>query len=1178
MGKLIGVVPGVMCCFTALVAWAQDEATPNGMDSFLVNGGFEEVTQAPGVGHDGGTHNGWMLKGGPHVPSEWALSSHFTGELAMASEGAPEGKRFLRLKGGPEREAHVHQACPGLQPDDYYMLSIQYRGGPVMIKAYEYIVADKAPRLATIATGEATALDGGWHTVEGSYFAPEVGNVRIAVAVGTGCTADLDDVRVRMVHLESGPHDGHWLNVRDFGASGSDVETTAATTAGSGTITLADAGDFEVGQWVSVSKCHIRYDRATLYGTGSPYAGGRPLGDTMEIRGYDGSQGSWLIYILEIESSDPVTCRWSDALLQGYKWNATRVPVTWDWQTLSNGIEVKLNKRDLQPGHMIVFEARDQLVTRIEATEGNTLTLRDKANRTVQDAVVRHSDSETLQTAIDVAVRQRRNLYVPNGHYRLTGGLAVRHANIRIEGENGVNTVMDISAGRGAVFRLRGGTEVTLRNFSAIGHTGIAEKPGSFTTSSGYSYWCCALKSCQAVVINGTERVLVENMHATRMSAEAFYCQGPRRIGQTEPQAYTKSLTFLRCSVTDCAANAFNNNDMSENTCVLYCRIDGAGWHAYEGPARFIKLIGNYVRNAGPFTIGDCTSRPEYLKELGCGQAVVADNVFEGSDGRNGGIHLGHGPRQVTIANNLFVNYNGTAITVSGHCARQDNRVSLPARNAVVKGNIIDLTYQGEKPKSRWGIQVSASDVTVADNQIYVRGDNTAPAHGIRISEPARNVIVHDNLIRNCRHGIQTSRGTSTIRKVIDARTFLETGLPMVWWDAHCYRGWDLIWTSGANNNQISRIDSYDPTTTAFTLTEPHDLRAGDHVEIIPADGANWNLHDNTITGCTQPVVFDSYGSATSLLRNNIITRAEAEDVREAIAVAGRLSIIGNHVVGFDEEGCAALLLSPDKAGRTYRHVIAGNTFDGCTTVVRESAPGLWDGALRNGNTFLDCGGAETAGAALPSEQTITAVLVAPPQKPEFAAPRLKAEVKLDGNVSEWPWADKARVALLRHGPGGDPVPSPRGYACAAHDGDSLYLAMRFELPKGATLKAEGGFDRGDGIELSFQNANPKHPTSILLLWGSVGGMHEASPAMGASADDVERIRKGSSYAAAKTDTGWSCEWHIPFSAMGLKAGNVDTLFFNLGLQCTANGSWIVWTPTGGRVCDVANAGALRLR
>ena len=92
-----------------------------------------------------------------------------------------------------------------------------------------------------------------------------------------------------------------WLNVRDCGASGSKFETTAETTAGSNQITVTNVGDFKVGQGVMVSKCNIRYTPTQLWGTGEPYYNQKPLQNSVEVRGYDGSAGSWTVYILDIE-------------------------------------------------------------------------------------------------------------------------------------------------------------------------------------------------------------------------------------------------------------------------------------------------------------------------------------------------------------------------------------------------------------------------------------------------------------------------------------------------------------------------------------------------------------------------------------------------------------------------------------------------------------------------------------------------------------------------------------------------------------------------------------------------------------------------------------------------------------------------------------------------------------
>jgi hypothetical protein len=762
---------------------------------------------------------------------------------------------------------------------------------------------------------------------------------------------------------EPRPTAADWINVLDCGASGSKFETTASTTAGSNEIVVADVGDFKVGQGVMVSRCNIQYRNPRLWGPASPYSSAKPLGDAVEVRGYDGSTGGWFVYLLEIQSADPVTFRWSDDLVKGYKWKATKVPVTYDWQKLSNGIEVKFNKRDLQPGHMITFTARDQLVSTIEKMEGKTITLRDAANRTAKDAVVRHNDTSALQAVIDRAVKEKRNVFFPVGWYRLSTGLRVQAEAIRLEGAGGVDTVMDISDGVGSVFGVNDGTDVTIRSFRMIGHTGYEDRAGSFTTSSGHGFWACALKGCNAVSMKTVERMLIENVHASRMASECFYASGTNRQSTGDQKQMQKSLIYLRCSVTDCAANAFNNNDMGENTSVLYCRVDGAPWHAAEMPTRFLKLVGNYVRNAGPFTVGDMSHRSEDLHNLGCGQAIVVDNVFEGI-GQCGGIAVNHGSSQVVIANNLFINYNGPAITASNYTVR----TSFPSNTVTITGNIIDMTYDGEKARTRTGIEVSASNVIVSDNQVYVRGRCDSRVTGILIKEPALNVSVHDNLVRNCGVGVKTGRAGSRITEVLDDRTFLENGLPLEWRTSHLYRGWNLVWTGGgwggarAAPTDVSVIDSFDPDTLRFRLHEPREMKAGDRFEVFPPDSANWTIHDNTVTGCQNPVVLDSYGSETSLFKDNIVTRGDATDVKQAVEVRGSFKLIGNHISGFDEKDSAALMLYPSPLGKACPNLYLNNTFERCSNVVRESQKGLWEASKREGNAFLDCGCAPPRG------------------------------------------------------------------------------------------------------------------------------------------------------------------------------------------------------------------------
>ncbi len=380
---------------------------------------------------------------------------------------------------------------------------------------------------------------------------------------------------------------GRWLNVQDYGASGSEYETIASTTEGSNEIVVEDVGDFKVGQGVQISKAYVHYERQRLWGPDR--ARGKALKDEVEMRGYDGTSGSWTAFLVEVHPEDPPSFRFTDDIGRTY---SEFVPITGDWQPLSGGTEIKFNRRDWDGAYLVTFSARDQLITVIEKIEGSKLTLKDPANRTVQDAVVQHNDSTALQATIDQAIKEKRNVYFPPGRYRLAHGLTVKDASsITIQGADPVNTIIDITMAEGACLSLRAGKDVTLRNLRFEGHTGYANKDqcGNMGIRRVPAMWGMYLKGCNAVSIRDTERVMVDNCHAWHMAT-----------GVTpEPAQYTKEITYYRCSAIDCGRNAFNNNDMCENTSVLYCRIRDVGGCTWEGASRFVRFIGNYVRNGG---------------------------------------------------------------------------------------------------------------------------------------------------------------------------------------------------------------------------------------------------------------------------------------------------------------------------------------------------------------------------------------------------------------------------------------------------------------------------------------------------------------------------------------------------------------------------------------------------
>lgn len=967
-----------------------------------------------------------------------------------------------------------------------------------------------------------------------------------------------------------------WLNVMDCGASGSKFEAKAALTAGAKDITVTDVGDFKVGQGVMISRANIRFSGGTLWGPRANYAASKPLGDTVQMRGYDGSLGSWTVYILDLDGSKPATFRWSDDLAR--TWKQTKVPITGDWQPLNGGTEVKFGQLDWDSGYVVTFSARDQLLSVIEKIEGKTITLRDAPTRAATDAVMRHNDTEALQAAINQAVKEQRNVYFPAGWYRLASSLNVVNARgITIEGVNGVDPVLDISEGEGACFSLRDGTEVTLRNFRMVGNTGFdaRDQAGYLPCQGAGGVWGFYLKPCHGMMVSNTERVLLENCHASKMSGECFYSGGRGRWwNKPEPPQYSKFITYLRCSVTDSARNAFNNNDTAENTSVLYCRVVDVGGCTWEGASRFVRFIGNYVRNAGTVAMGNIRSRDEAYEQLGSGQHIIADNVFEGNICYGGAaIRAAGGASQVIIRNNLFINFNSSGVDISGVNSTRE----LTANIATISGNIFDMTDISGAPKARTAVLVTASHVTVNDNQFYVRGTADPQVTAVQLAEPAVNLNVHDNLIRNCGNGLSVRLGSARVAEIISPTAFTVTGtIPLERRQSHRYRGWGVAFIRGGSRFGQGTIQEFDPDTCQFHLSKAADLKVGDGIEVFATAGANWTLRDNTITGCTQPVTLDAYGSLTSTFSGNIVSRGEAA-VKEAVIVKGAFNLIGNHFSGFGESGSSVLSLYPDRFGKPMALQVHDNIFETCANPVSESVKGLWEAYRASGNVFLDCA-VKPVQKPLPP-QTVTPLLrqVVMPPPAILKAPRLIKPVKLDGDVSDWPWAEKGRVITLQQDPMGQPISGPKGQAMAARDAQFVYVAVRVKTLPNYKLTLGGGAYRGDGMEVSYQSGDPQVSTPIFVVWGGADGAFSLVPVDGANAAQAAILDKQVQYAAKQCKDEWTAEWRLPLSVLGPKFAQVKTLRFNIGLRHHSADLWIAWVGTGAEIFRVDRAGVVEL-
>ena len=178
--------------------------------------------------------------------------------------------------------------------------------------------------------------------------------------------------------------------------------------------------------------------------------------------------------------------------------------------------------------------------------------------------------------------------------------------------------------------------------------------------------------------------------------------------------------------------------------------------------------------------------------------------------------------------------------------------------------------------------------------------------------------------------------------------------------------------------------------------------------------------------------------------------------------------LLGNQFVDYSEPGSAALSLYADRLGKAPADLHQDNLFQHCALPVQEAQKGLWEACRGRGNAFLECGGKPAELTASTANVVPQVVRGEPPTPAVLRAAKPARPIRLDGDVSEWPWSDKARVAVLRKGAGGAPYPGPKAFALAACDANALYVALMVALPHGYALKTGGGQYDGDGLELSL--------------------------------------------------------------------------------------------------------------
>ncbi len=197
--------------------------------------------------------------------------------------------------------------------------------------------------------------------------------------------------------------------------------------------------------------------------------------------------------------------------------------------------------------------------------------------------------------------------------------------------------------------------------------------------------------------------------------------------------------------------------------------------------------------------------------------------------------------------------------------------------------------------------------------------------------------------------------------------------------------------------------------------------------------------------------------------------------------------------------------------------------------------------------------------------------------RPQLAARRGTAGIAVDGDVSEWPWADRTRVADLRESWDGSASTAPPSQMCAAWDDEALFLAVRNPVTDAAALVTTKAWGSNDGVEVAFQVPAPATPTPLWQLYGYPDGRWETFTGSDPPNAAARGLAAATTYRARIGPDHWSCEWRIPWAAAGIDARTVPLVWFSVGVRKVVEYAWVVWRGTGDANYVVKDAGDLVL-
>ncbi len=215
------------------------------------------------------------------------------------------------------------------------------------------------------------------------------------------------------------------------------------------------------------------------------------------------------------------------------------------------------------------------------------------------------------------------------------------------------------------------------------------------------------------------------------------------------------------------------------------------------------------------------------------------------------------------------------------------------------------------------------------------------------------------------------------------------------------------------------------------------------------------------------------------------------------------------------------------------------------------------------------------------------------PPPPKLDVPGRSGQIKIDGAISAGEWAGAAAVAIELSPRGEKLQPESRAFVCW----DSRYLYVAFENPLDSSARPSIGerWGRDEAVEIAIRvpgqrkGAQPQPRASdwttnapsgpIVALRGFATGKFISSREPGTPEAVAQRVARGVLYRARlDLPRGWSCEWRIPWSSLGIRPRPGLELWANLSVHKTSpRAMWLMWQATGAQTWRVDRSALLHL-